>query len=146
MLTDLYQICTKPSDSNTLGNSGMEDILSRLKLNDARKPSAAAPPTEIKPRKPDDLNNLDKLLTNLQDSSKALKKQEQELRNEAQTENQKGATAPTNDKPDTVKSTAANKVDVTEMMRVKQELEAARSVISRQEQELAETRTLKQTI
>ncbi|EXJ60960.1 hypothetical protein A1O7_05113 [Cladophialophora yegresii CBS 114405] len=130
-----------------MGGGGMEDILSRLKLNDARKPSATAPPpVEVKSRKPDDLNNLDKLLNNLQDSSKTLKKQEQELRNETQTENHRATTAPAHDKPSTAKSAATNKIDVAEMMRVKQELEAARSVISRQEQELAETRNLKQTI
>ena len=111
----------------------MEDILSRLKLNDARKPSPSA---EV---------NLDKLLHNLQDSSKALKQQEQELRNDTHGENCK--TNPlVNEKPEAAKATAANKIDVAEMMRVKQELEAARSVITRQEQELAETRTLKQTI
>ena len=123
----------------------MEDILSRLKLNDTRKSSISAPPAEVKARKPDDLNNLDKLLHNLQDSSKTLKMQEQELRNEAQTENCK-TVPPGNDKPEVVKPTTTGKIDAAEMMRVKQELEAARSVITRQEQELAETRNLKQTI
>ncbi|OAL37885.1 hypothetical protein AYO20_02718 [Fonsecaea nubica] len=139
---------SKPSEPNVMGGGGMEDILSRLKLNDSRKPTAT-PTGEVKSRKPDDFGNLDKLLNNLQDSSKALKKQEQELRSEMQSENHKGH--PSSDdsfeaaKP-TQHSAITSKVDVAEMMRVKQELEAARSVISRQEQELAETRTLKQTI
>ena len=130
-----------------MSGGGMEDILARLKLNDARKPSVTAPPPppEVKIRKPDDINDLNKLLNNLQDSSMALKKQEQELRSETQPENYNGNPTAA-DQPQTLKASAANKIDATEMMRVKQELEAAKSVINRQEQELAETRTLKQTI
>ena len=139
------QTSNKPTESSTVDTGSMEDILSRLKLNDTRKPSVSAPPAETKVRKPDDLKNLDKLLHNLQDSSKALRKQEQELRKEAQTENHKSVVGPPNDRTET-KSTPANNTDAAEMMRVRQELEAARSVINRQEQELAETRTLKQTI
>lgn len=126
-----------------MGNGGMEDILTRLKLNDSRK-SSSAPPAEIKPHKHDDLKNLDKLLHDLQGSSKALKKQEQELRHESQAENK--GTAPAKDKHTPAPTAAPTKAEVAEMVRVKQELQEARSVISRQEQELAETRTLKQTI
>lgn len=43
-------------------------------------------------------------------------------------------------------SEQAGRYDIAEMMRIKQELEAAKSVISRQEQELAESRTLKHTM
>lgn len=129
----------------------MEDILSRLKLNDSRKPAPAA---EVKSQK-SDFGTLDKLLNNLHDQNKTLKKQEKELRNEMETENHKGnitaaasgfvSQANDNQAPAAPGPQSAN-VDVVEMMRVKQELEAAKSVISRQEQELAETRTLKQTM
>lgn len=140
------------AEPNTM--SGMEDILSRLKLNDARK---STPSAEAKAPKPD-FGTFDKLLNNLQDQNKTLKNQEKELKNEAEAENHKdvdhpassSVCPPASDHFGTIKSgsqaTGAAKVDVAEMMRVKQELEAAKSVISRQEQELAETRTLKQTM
>jgi hypothetical protein len=114
---------------------GLEDILSRLKLNDSRKPAPSAPPVDIKARKHNDPGNFDKLVTNLQESSKALRKQEQELRNDYQAENFNIAA-----------TGLGQKYETGEMMRVKQELEAAKSVISRQEQELAETRTLQHTL
>lgn len=134
--------------------SGMEDILSRLKLNDSRKPTPVA---EVKTQKTD-FGTLDKLLNNLQDQNKTLKKQEKELRNETESEILKGSNLPSgtahyhsaNENLDMAKPglqpSSVAKVDVAEMMRVKQELEAAKSVISRQEQELAETRNLKQTM
>jgi hypothetical protein len=142
-----FQAAAKQTEPNNMsGGGGMEDILNRLRLNDARKPSTATAPAEAKAGKPGDLDHLDKLLTNLQDSSKALKAQEQELRKETQLENFKAVIPMALEKLDAPKSTAGPKVDVAEMARVKQELEAAKSVISRQEQELAETRNLKQTI
>ena len=137
----------------------MEDILSRLKANDSRKPTPIA--AENKTQKPD-FGTLDKLLTNLQDSNKALKKQEKELKNEPVADDHKDGdhtsasslcAPPSATAADVAikpgpgfQALATAKVDVAEMMRVKQELEAAKSVISRQEQELAETRTLKQTM
>lgn len=131
----------------------MEEILSRLKLNDARKPT---PPTDVKNQKSES-GNLDKLLNNLQDQNKTLKKQEKELKNETDPDHTNngnrsstGIRTPATEnfghpKP-AAQLPAPNKVDIAEMMRVKQELEAAKSVISRQEQELAETRTLKHTM
>ncbi|KIX09106.1 uncharacterized protein Z518_00184 [Rhinocladiella mackenziei CBS 650.93] len=137
--------------------SGMEDILSRLKLNDSRKPTLSNASAELKLQKAD-FGTFDKLLNNPQDQNKAVKKQEKELRVESECENHQdggrttgsGPCTPANNHSDTTKSSsqasASVKVDVAEMMRVKQELEAAKSVISRQEQELAETRNLKQTM
>ncbi|KAL2393445.1 Meiotic coiled-coil protein 2 [Exophiala dermatitidis] len=136
--------------------TGMEDILSRLKLNDSRKPTA---PTENKTQQAD-FGTLNKLLNNLQDQNKTLKEQEKELKNALDTDTRKIVDqAPTinfrisgpghiemansgasQDAP------FAGQVDLAEMLRVKQELEAARSVITRQELELAETRNLKQTM
>ncbi|KAJ9625477.1 hypothetical protein H2204_010339 [Knufia peltigerae] len=135
--------------------STMEDILCRLKLNDSRKVSP--PTTDTKPPKPD-FEMFDKLVNNLQDQSKTLKRQEKELKNEADGESNKasdrssGSTiyTPNTDASGSQKpvpqSSGTGKVDMVDLMRVKQELEAARSVISRQEQELAETRTLKHTM
>ncbi|KAK4936780.1 hypothetical protein LTR10_022437 [Elasticomyces elasticus] len=143
---------TEGGDTNTV--SSMEDILSRLKLNDARK---ATPHTEVKSQKTE-FGNFDKLLNNLQDQNKTLKKQEKELKNETDPDHSKdgdrsttsGIRTPATEnfggpKP-AAQHSGPSKVEVTEMMRVRQELEAAKSVISRQEQELAETRTLKHTM
>ncbi|KIW57974.1 hypothetical protein PV05_02528 [Exophiala xenobiotica] len=139
-------------ETNTM--STMEEILSRLKLNDSRK--STPPAADVKTEKPD-LGILDKLVNNLQDQNKTLKRQEKELKNEMEAEHHKGddrssgsgICVPTTEsfggaKPAT--QPAVGKVDLAEMMRVKQELEAAKSVISRQEQELAETRSLKHTM
>lgn len=128
----------------------MDEILARLKLNDSRKPST-------------DVRSLDKLLHNLQDQNKALKKQEDEIKNGADSirhlstsvsgdssSNSDAGVSTTipADIPPTVNRPAATmtKADNAEILRVKRELEAAKSVISRQEQELAETRTLKHTM
>lgn len=134
----------------------MEDILARLKLNDARKPS-------------NDVRSLDKLLHNLQDQNKALKRQEAEIKNGANSDRHlsvsMSASGDSSSNSDAGVSTAVPfdngstglptapcptpaivKTDNAEILRVKQELEAAKSVISRQEQELAETRTLKHTM
>lgn len=140
------------------GPTGMEDILSRLKMNDSRKPT---PPAEHKALKTD-FGTLNKLLNNLQDQNKTLKEQEKELKIglDAETSPHKGIDpasvadhrVPENGHFDVANSgqgpqaSIVGNVDQAEMMRVKQELEAAKSVISRQEQELAETRNLKQTM
>ncbi|EXJ91741.1 hypothetical protein A1O3_00291 [Capronia epimyces CBS 606.96] len=140
--------------------AGMDDILSRLKLNDSRKPT---PPTESKAQKTD-FGTLNKLLNNLQDQNKTLKEQEKELKNGVEPDTQKeiGTTSTSASASDLCvpgighfdmakpspgpHPSVVGNVDLAEMMRVKQELEAAKSVISRQEQELAETRNLKQTM
>lgn len=134
----------------------MDDILARLKLNDARKPS-------------NDVRSLDKLLHNLQDQSKVIKRQEDQIKSGADSNRNlpasmsvSGDSSSNSDAgvsttipfdnvstgvPIAPRSTPTNvKTDNTEILRVKQELEAAKSVISRQEQELAETRTLKHTM
>lgn len=129
----------------------MDDILARLKLNDSRKPGT-------------DVRSLDKLLHNLQDQNKALKRQEEEIKNAADSKRHLSVsvsgdsssnsdagvstTIPVDLTPTVTRptSTIAAKADNAEILRVKQELEAAKSVISRQEQELAETRTLKHTM
>lgn len=123
----------------------MEDILVRLKLNDARKSSH-------------ENTSLDRLLNNLQDQNKALKRQEEEIKNDSCSDgnrsgscrgsdsSDRGATTTLSSKAEPAappSSTSTAKADAAEIARVKQELEAARSVISLQAQELAETRTLK---
>ncbi|KEF54673.1 uncharacterized protein A1O9_09115 [Exophiala aquamarina CBS 119918] len=128
----------------------MDEILARLKLNDSRKPSS-------------DVRSLDKLLHNLQDQNKALKRQEDEIKNgtdshrhlstsvsgDSSSNSDAGVSttipvdiAPTSNRP----AATIAKTDNAEILRVKRELEAAKSLISRQEQELAETRTLKHTM
>jgi hypothetical protein len=150
-----FYVQTAPEMDDTNNMSGMEDILSRLKMNDSRKPS---PSLETKAQKPD-FGTLDKLLNNLQDQNKTLKEQGKELKNETDHHSHKDSDhssgsslcPPGSDASAAAKSGAPNAIatgnaDVAEMMRVKQELEAAKSLISRQEQELAETRNLKQTM
>lgn len=131
----------------------MDDILTRLRLNDSRKPSLTLRTTH------QDDENLDKLLTNLNDQNRALKQQEKDLKNDSDSDKVKQGdfssdsdlytpatesfgveSGHSSDASDTLK------IDMAEVFRVKQELEAARSVISRQEQELAETRTFKHTM
>ncbi|KIV92840.1 hypothetical protein PV10_04104 [Exophiala mesophila] len=126
----------------------MEDILARLKLNDARKSSH-------------ENASLDRLLTNLQDQNKALKRQEEEIKNDCGSDGHRPVSCGGSDNSDRGVTTALSskaeivgpaismstaKADAAEIARVKQELEDARSLISRQAQELAETRTLKQTM
>jgi len=134
----------------------MEDILARLRLNDSRKPSSTHGPPPIQKADP---AALDKLLTNLQDQNKALKKQERDMKADSESDNSKVEDRSSGSDLYTpasetfemsfhgssqLQSTAP--VDSAEMRRIKQELAAAKNVINRQEMELAETRTLKHTM
>ncbi len=137
--------------SNNL--SGMEDILARLRLNDSRKTT----PTQIDAvRAGQDNGALEKLLTTLGDPNKASKKQDKDVKNAAGSninkvnEGSSGSDQTTDSygMVSCVGSQASDnaKLESAEILRMKQELEAAKSVISRQEQELAESRTLKHTM
>ena len=131
----------------------MEDILARLRLNDSRKPT----PTQAEITQASQENGaLEKLLTSLSDPNKALKKQEKDGKNDVQSnsKNDNERSSGSDQTTDSygmvscVGSQASDtaKPESTEMIRMKQQLEAARSVITRQEQELAESRNLKHTM
>jgi hypothetical protein len=101
---------------------------------------------------------MNKLIADLKIQKGALKKQEFEAKGEsdsdAQNEDRSSASepfTPATDSFDVIsrgdpQEPEYNHLDIQEMVRVKQELAAAKSVINRQEQELAESRNLKHTI
>lgn len=135
----------------------MDEILARLRLNEPRKSSlASSAPTESQ-KEPKTIN---KLLTNLNGHSQALNRQRLDLLEESDSDGPKDEGRSwssdlytlTTESFDIVSSGDQNKEvpsqlqDSAEILRVKQELAAAKSTISRQEQELAETRKLKHTI
>ena len=132
--------------------AGMEDILARLRLNDSRKNT----PTEAEAAKAAlDDSALATLLSNMNDPSKAFKKEEKDCKdvsnNIKQAECSSGSDQATTDSYGVVSCSGSQESDPVnlesaEMIRMKRELEAAKSVISRQEQELAESRTLKHTM
>ena len=64
----------------------MEEILARLRLNDSRKPTP--PKLDLRAIKQDS-KDIDKLISGLNEQTKALKQQEKELRNESDSDNQR---------------------------------------------------------
>lgn len=128
----------------------MDDILARLRLNDSKQPSAvlAAPQDEVK----NGQKSLNKLLTNLNGHNTVLKKQGLDLKDESDSDGPKDGDrssgselfTPATESFDVI--SAGDQGEAAEILRVKQELAAAKSMISRQEQELAETRKLKHTM
>jgi hypothetical protein len=127
----------------------MEDILAKLRINDSRDVT----PTNIDAIKTADDSNFDKIISDLGQQAKALKQQGRELKIDTQkssdhssnsgryTESYGMVSSST-----TSRGSEQTALETAEMLRVKQELEAAKSVISRQERELAETRTFKHTM
>lgn len=127
----------------------MEDILAKLRINDCRNVT----PTNTDSGKANDDGNLDKIISDLSQQTKALKQQGRELKVDTQKSSDHSSTSGHyTESYGMVSSSTTSRgseqagLDTAEMMRVKQELEAAKSVISRQEKELAETRTFKHTM
>lgn len=135
----------------------MDEILLRLRLNESRKSlSASGAPTESKK----ELRTINKMLPNLNGQSQVLNKQRLDLVEESDSDAPKDEGhssgsdlyTPATESFDIVSSCdhhegdTSQLEDAAEILRVKQELAAAKSMISRQEQELAETRKLKHTI
>ncbi len=128
----------------------MDDILARLRLNDPKKttPTPTAPQTEPKA----DHKTLDKLLTNLNGHNNAFKKQHIDLKDESESDGLKDEDHSSGDDLFTPATESFDIVsplsdgETAEILRVKQELAAARSKITQQEHELAETRKLKHTM
>lgn len=97
-------------------------------------------------------------MSNLQEQNKALKQQGRELKEDPRAKYLKGSDNSSSSGSYTMISNSATRsgsgsgseqagrYDIAEMLRIKQELEAAKTVISRQEQELAETRNIKHTM
>ena len=127
----------------------MEDILNKLRLNDSRNITSNNAGPKVK-----EDTNLEKLVANLSEQNTTLKKQGRELKDEPRSTIQKlsdnsSSSGRYTDSYAVVSSSGseqAGRYDIAEMMRIKQELQAAKSVITRQEQELAETRNLKHTM
>ncbi|KPI37940.1 Meiotic coiled-coil protein 2 [Cyphellophora attinorum] len=133
-------------------SSTMEDILANLKLNDSRKMTPKA--SQLNNTKAKDDAKFDKLVANLQEQNDALKEQGRELKEDTRSNNQKPSDNSSSSGRYTESfavisssgSEQGSRYDIAEMLRIKQELHAAKTVISRQEQELAETRNLKHTM
>ena len=138
-------------------SSKMDEILARLRLNETKKSTTTSnTSTELK-KEPQTIN---KLLTNLNGQSQALNKQRMDLIDESESDGLKDEGhssgsdlyTPATESFDIISSGDHNDGDVAQVedaaaiLRVKQELAAAKSMISRQEQELAETRKLKHTM
>lgn len=89
---------------------------------------------------------MDKLIADLK-AQKGEPKQQLGIKGDSASEPITPATDPFDTlSPTDTKASITPHLDVSEMLRVKQELAAAKSVINRQEQELAESRNLKHTI
>ena len=132
----------------------MEDILARLGLNDSRK---TTPTQNETTQAGQEHGALEKLLTNLGDQTKASRKQEMDPKGgkkkgiKIDPDHSSGSDRATTDSYSMISCSESQssdhlKNDATAILRMQQELEAAKSVISRQEQEIAETRTFKHTI
>lgn len=123
----------------------LEDMLHRLRINDSRKstPTHQAR-TSVSPEV-----SLDKLVSSLDNSSRTLKQQESDLKTDsdissARTYNQSSSSELCT--PATEIFEQASSAAEVEMERVKKELEAAKSLINRQQAELDQTRALKHTM
>lgn len=130
-------------------STGVEDILAKLRLNDSRNVT----PTNIDTAKANEACNFDKIISGLSQQTKALKQQGLDLNDAGHKgSDHSSASGRYTESYGMVSSSTTSRgseqaaLDTAEMIRVKKELEAARSVISRQEKELAETRTFKHTM
>ena len=134
----------------------MDGILARLRANDSQQSTPTQ--KDLKPHKTEH-KSMDKLLANLNGRNQALKKQQLDLKDESESDVQKDEDhssgsdlfTPATESFDALSAgdtseAAAARADAEEILRVKQELAAAKSVITRQEQELSETRNLKHTM
>jgi hypothetical protein len=134
----------------------MDNILTRMRdmqLKSSQNNSSSAPTPKDRSKE-----LMDKLIADLKLQKGELKKQELNTKgdvSDVQKEEDRSSSSdpftPATESFDVVSSVDtkgpdASNLDVAEMLRVKQELAAAKSVITRQEQELAESRTLKHTI
>ena len=140
---------------NSSGDTAnVEDILARLRLNDTRRVFPAENQSTSSTNK-----QLEKLLGNLNGNNKALKAQAMELRSDSDSDGNKDGDrssgsdlyTPATDtfsfvSQGEVRDTKASEAEAAESARVKAELAAAKALIARQEQELAESRNLKHTM
>jgi hypothetical protein len=120
----------------------MDNVLARM-----REVQIKDKPTDTK----DHTAIMAKLIADLKAQNGELKKQELETKGEYDSDIQKEEDRSTESEPITpatedFDAAVTTNLTTAEILRVKQELAAARSVITRQEQELAETRNLKHTI
>lgn len=150
-LTESHQV-QKISQGGDIAR--MEDILARLRLNDSRKVTPTEPQSAAATNK-----SLEKLLNNLNGSNKTLKAQAMELRSDSDSDGHKDGDrssgsdlyTPATDtfslaSHGDVRDTKSSESEAVEAGRVKAELAAAKALIARQEQELAESRNLKHTM
>lgn len=130
--------------------TAIESILARLRATDEPRPTPS--PTGSDESKTNAVNNV---LASLNDQ---LKKQQYDLTLETNSASAKGPNGstgsdlytPVSDTFEVVSDHSSQgatpRVEVDEMLRLKEELANAKSIITRQDQELTETRTLKHTI
>ena len=132
----------------------MDDILNRLRAGSSQ-------PTQRVSSAPDvpKARSMSQILADLNEKQGALKKQQSDLAGRdgqniemsREGSSDSARLTPATDSYDVVSAggtsqTDTPRPDAAEMLRVKQELAAAKSVITRQEQELAETRNFKHTL
>ena len=135
----------------------IDDILARLRLNDQQHTSSPQATTTA-PKVSAKAEAMDKLLANLNGQGQALKKQELDLKDGSDSDGHKEedrssgsdlctpATETFDVTSAAIKEAETTRIDREEMLRVQHELAAAKSLIERQNQELANARNLKHTM
>ena len=123
----------------------MNEILARLRINESKK-STAKPNPPAEPKK--EPKRADKLLANLNVQSQSDSDGPKYEEHSSSCNLYKPAAEPftRTSSEDRNEAGTTQLEDALEILRVKQELAAAKSMISRQEQELAETRKLRHTM
>jgi hypothetical protein len=142
----------KPRDPSNMDN--LATRVREMQVKDSQQSSSATSTAKDRSKQV-----MDKLIADLKSQTGQLKKQELDSKGGSDSDVLKDEDRSSGSDPftpatesfDVISPADANEpansnLDVTEMLRVKQELAAAKSVITRQEQELAESRTLKHTI
>ena len=123
----------------------MEDILARLRLNDSRKTSATHVELAAGSKLSDQVTKTTK-------QEKGMRNSDSDNLRSTDTSSASSVYTPATTSSygmmynNASESSNGAKVGTTELNRIKRELAAAQSVINRQEQELAETRSLKHTM
>jgi hypothetical protein len=142
----------QPAEDSRKASTGMEEILAKLRVNDSRNVT----PTAFDNSKTTQDGDFDKIISSLSHQNNALKQQGRKLQEDPRltmhkNSDQSSTSGNFSESYEAVSSATSRgseqaAVDVAEMARIKRELEAAKSLISRQEQELVESRSLKHTM
>ena len=134
----------------------MENVLARFRLNEPRKSAATKFPQSGQPQS---TKSIDNILTELSDKTKALKKQQMNIREGSDSDSTKeddpssgsDLLTPATDSFEYVsqqgsKESGNTRMEAAEILKVREELALAQAKIALQDQELAESRIFKHTM